>query len=250
MNILGVDIGGTGIKGAIVETKTGELVSERVRLETPHPATPQAVADTIKELVNMLKYSGPIGCGFPARVLDGIVKTAANIDESWVDIPVNQMLSEALNTEVFVANDADVAGLCEAEIGAARGKHGVVIFLTLGTGIGSSIFINGTPYLNTELGHLKFKGEVAEKYCSALVREKEDLKWKDWGERLNNYLKYVAFILNPDLFVLGGGASKKFDKYKDKLSVGVPVVPAVHLNLAGIIGAAMYGEHCLLQKRT
>ncbi|MCR5537084.1 MAG: ROK family protein [Succinivibrio sp.] len=247
MQILGVDIGGTGIKGAIVDTKTGELISERVRFETPHPATPQAVAETLKRLVTTLKYSGPIGCGFPARVLDGIVKTAANIDESWVEIPVNQMLSESLNCEVFVANDADVAGLCEAEIGAAKDSRGVVVFLTLGTGIGSSIFINGTPFLNTELGHLKFKGEEAEKYCSALVREKEELKWKEWGERLNSYLKYVAFILNPDLFVIGGGASKKFDKFKDKLSVGVPVVPAQHLNLAGIIGAAMYGEHCLHQ---
>ena len=248
MQLLGVDIGGTGIKGAIVDTVTGELVSERVRIETPHPATPVAVAETLQKLVATLKYTGPIGCGFPARVLNGLVKTAANIDKSWIEVPVNRLFSKALNTEVFVANDADVAGLCELEIGAARNQSGVVIFLTLGTGIGSAIFVNGVPYLNTELGHLKFKGDAAEKYCSALVKEKEELKWKEWGERLNQYLKYVEFILQPDLFVLGGGGSKKFDKYKERLTLETPVVVAEHLNMAGIIGAAMYGEHCLKEQ--
>lgn len=242
MQILGIDIGGTGIKGAIVETDTGELLSERQRLLTPQPATPAAIAATLKELVDTLGFKGPVSCGFPSRIEKGIVRTAANIDKSWIDIPVEQLFSETLGRQVYVANDADVAGLCELKLGAAKGMMGPVLFLTVGTGIGSALFIDGHMYPGTELGHLKFKGDVAEHYCSGAVKEKEDLKWKQWGKRFNEYLRHVDFLLKPDVFVLGGGVSKKFEKYKDEIDPAIKIVPAQHLNLAGIIGAALYGK--------
>jgi polyphosphate glucokinase len=241
MDILGIDIGGTGIKGAVVDTVSGELKTERIRLLTPQPATPEAIADTVSKLVEQIGFDGPIACGFPSRVIHGVVKTAANIDKSWINVPVEDLFSTRLGRKVYVANDADVAGLAELHFGAAKDVAGTVLFLTLGTGIGSCIFVDGTFCPNTELGHLKFHGDSAERYCSGLVKEKEDLKWKDWGVRLNEYLHYVNFLLCPDLIVLGGGASKKFDKYAEVLDVDVEVKPAQMLNLAGIVGAGMYG---------
>ncbi|MBO5566849.1 MAG: ROK family protein [Succinivibrio sp.] len=249
MEILGVDIGGTGIKGAVVDTKTGELITERLRIETPHPATPDAVAETLKELVKQIGFKGPIGCGFPARVIKGNVLTASNIDESWINTPVEKMFKKVLGTDVFVANDADCAGLAELKFGAAKNYKGNIIFITIGTGLGSAIFVNGVLYPNTELGHLQFKGDKAERYCSGLVKEKYKLKWAEWGERFNEYLKYIEFLMLPDLFVLGGGGSKKFDKFKDSLTIETKVIPAENMNLAGIIGAALYGETCLPQKK-
>ena len=242
MEILGIDIGGSGIKGAIVDTATGELKSERIRLVTPQPATPEAVAQTLKELVDQIGYKGPIGCGFPARVINGEVLTAANIDKSWINVKVEDLFSKVTGQKVFVANDADVAGLAELTFGAVKDYKGPVLFLTIGTGIGSALFINGQMYPNTEFGHLKFKGDVAEHYCADSVREKEDLGFKEWGERLNKFLEYIAFLTQPDFIVLGGGVSKKFDKYKDKLTLSTKVVPATTLNLAGIIGAALYAQ--------
>lgn len=250
MEILGVDIGGSGIKGAIVDTKTGKLLTERIRIKTPNPATPEAVADTLKELVDTIKWSGPVACGFPARIENGVAKTAANIDKTWINIEVEKLFSKKLGQEVFVANDADVAALGEMKYGAgADYQKGQVIFLTIGTGIGSALFIDGHMYKNTELGHLQFHGDSAEKYCSDSAREKLDLKWKEFGKRFNEYLEYVDFVLRPDLFILGGGASKKFDKYKDEISMKDKVKPAQTLNLAGILGAAAYGEECLLNKK-
>ncbi|MBO6258687.1 MAG: ROK family protein [Succinivibrio sp.] len=245
MEILGVDIGGTGIKGAVVDTATGDLLTERVRIETPQPATPTAICDTLKKLVDTIGYKGPIGCGFPSRITRGVVKTASNIDKSWVNVPVEKLFSEKVGAQVFVANDADVAGLCELRLGAGKDSSGVVLFLTFGTGIGSAIFVNGQLYPNTELGQIKFKGDVAEHYCSGLVREKEDLKWKEWGNRVNEYLTYIDYLLKPDVILLGGGVSKKFEKYAEKLTLETPVKPGEYLNLAGIIGAALYGEACL-----
>ena len=182
MDILGVDIGGSGIKGAIVDTITGELKSERIRIQTPQPATPEAVAKTLKELVDQIGYKGPVGCGFPARIINGEVLTAANIDSSWINIKVEELFSKTLNTDVFVANDADVAGLAELAFGAVKDYYGPVLFLTIGTGFGSALFINGQMYPNTEFGHLKFKGDIAEHDCADSVREKEDLSFKEWGE--------------------------------------------------------------------
>ena len=188
MEILGIDIGGSGIKGAIVDTATGELKSERIRLVTPQPATPEAVAQTLKELVDQIGYKGPIGCGFPARVINGEVLTAANIDKSWINVKVEDLFSKVTGQKVFVANDADVAGLAELTFGAVKDYKGPVLFLTIGTGIGSALFINGQMYPNTEFGHIKFKGDIAEHYCSDAVREREELGYKEWGERLNKFL--------------------------------------------------------------
>ncbi|HAO92284.1 MAG: ROK family protein [Succinivibrio sp.] len=242
MEILGIDIGGSGIKGAIVDTATGELKSERIRLVTPQPATPEAVAQTLKELVDQIGYKGPIGCGFPARVINGEVLTAANIDKSWINVKVEDLFSKVTGQKVFVANDADVAGLAELTFGAVKDYKGPVLFLTIGTGIGSALFINGQMYPNTEFGHIKFKGDIAEHYCSDAVREREELGYKEWGERLNKFLEYIAFLTQPDFIVLGGGVSKKFEKYESKLTLSTKVVPATTLNLAGIIGAAMYAK--------
>ena len=242
MEILGIDIGGSGIKGAIVDTATGELKSERIRLVTPQPATPEAVAQTLKELVDQIGYKGPIGCGFPARVINGEVLTAANIDKSWINVKVEDLFSKVTGQKVFVANDADVAGLAELTFGAVKDYKGPVLFLTIGTGIGSALFINGQMYPNTEFGHIKFKGDLAEHYCSDAVREREELGYKEWGERLNKFLEYIAFLTQPDFIVLGGGVSKKFEKYESKLTLSTKVVPATTLNLAGIIGAARYAK--------
>ena len=242
MEILGIDIGGSGIKGAIVDTATGELKSERIRLVTPQPATPEAVAQTLKELVDQIGYKGPIGCGFPARVINGEVLTAANIDKSWINVKVEDLFSKVTGQKVFVANDADVAGLAELTFGAVKDYKGPVLFLTIGTGIGSALFINGQMYPNTEFGHIKFKGDIAEHYCSDAVRVREELGYKEWGERLNKFLEYIAFLTQPDFIVLGGGVSKKFEKYESKLTLSTKVVPATTLNLAGIIGAAMYAK--------
>lgn len=244
MEILGVDIGGSGIKGAVVDTKTGELKTERLRLKTPQPATPEAVARTLKELVDQIGWKGPVACGFPARVIHGVVYTAANIDKSWLNTKVEELFSKTLGTDVYVANDADVAGLAEMHFGAGRNyQQGTqVLFLTIGTGIGSALFLNGKLYTNTELGHLKFHGDSAERYCSDSARERYELKWKEFGERFNEYLTYVEFLLQPDVIILGGGASKKFDKYSDCFTVKTKVIPAETLNMAGIIGAAMLGE--------
>lgn len=230
MEILGIDIGGSGIKGAIVDTATGELKSERIRLVTPQPATPEAVAQTLKELVDQIGYKGPIGCGFPARVINGEVLTAANIDKSWINVKVEDLFSKVTGQKVFVANDADVAGLAELTFGAVKDYKGPVLFLTIGTGIGSALFINGQMYPNTEFGHIKFKGDIAEHYCSDAVREREELGYKEWGERLNKFLEYIAFLTQPDFIVLGGGVSKKFEKYESKLTLSTKVVPATTLD--------------------
>ncbi len=244
MEILGVDIGGTGIKGAVIETTTGELKTERLRLLTPQPATPKAVAQTLKELVKQIGFSGPIACGFPARITQGIVRTAANIDDSWIDVPVEQLFQDTLGTDypIPVVNDADAAGLCEQVLGAAKGRMDKVLFLVVGTGIGSAFFSHGQMYEGSELGHLKFKGDIAEHYCSGIVREREDLSWEKWGKRFGKYLNYVNFLFDPDLFIIGGGVSAKFEKWKAFLPQDLNIVPAQTLNHAGIIGAALYGE--------
>ena len=249
MELLGVDIGGSGIKKAIVDTKTGKLLTERLRLKTPQPSTPQAVAATIKDLVQQIGYKGPIACGFPARVINGVVLTAANVDKSWMRVPIEQMLSEELGTDVFVANDADVAGLAEMCFGAGKDEKGKVLIVTIGTGIGTAMFFKGGLLPNFEIGHILLHGDDAERYCSDAAREKLDLKWKDFGKRFNEYLTRIEFLIQPDLFILGGGASKKFEKFQDQIKLEqARVIPAETLNLAGIIGAAMYCERRLQEK--
>lgn len=249
MELLGIDIGGSGIKGAIVDTTTGKLLTERLRLKTPQPSTPEAVADTIKELVDTIGYKGPIACGFPARVINGVVLTAANVDKSWIRVPIENLLSQKLGTDVYVANDADVAGLAEMCFGAGKDEKGKVLIVTIGTGIGTAMFFKGELLPNFEIGHILLHGDDAERYCSDSAREKLDLKWKDFGKRFNEYLNRIEFLIQPDLFILGGGASKKFEKFQDQIKVEqARVIPAETLNLAGIIGAAMYCERRLQEK--
>lgn len=243
MNILGVDVGGSGIKGAIVDTTTGALVSERIRIETPKPATPEAVALTIKELVRQHEWSGPIGVGFPAAIQHGVARTAANIDASFVGTSVEELFSEHTACPVYVANDADVAAMAEMQFGAGKNHRGVVLIVTIGTGLGTALFTNGQLLPNTELGHIYLdNGIEAERFASEAVRDTEALKWKQWGVRFNQYLSIMEALLWPDLVILGGGASAKMDKFAPQITIKAPVVAAKFLNQAGIVGAALYAR--------
>ena len=238
MDVLGIDIGGSGIKGAIVDVSSGQLVSERLRLETPLPATPHAVADTVAELVKQFNWQGPIGCGFPAIISNGVAKSAANIDASWIDTDVEALLRGATGCPCSVVNDADAAGLAEMRFGCGKDRSGTVLVLTLGTGIGSALFYNGILYPNSELGHLQMKTGIAEQYTSAAVRKNEDLSWKDWSKRLNKFFVQVERLFSPEQIIIGGGVSRKHDKFFPYLNLQAEVLPAELRNQAGIIGAA------------
>jgi polyphosphate glucokinase len=244
--ILGIDVGGSGLKGALVNIKTGEFVTEKFRLPTPKPATTEAVAETFKSIVEHFNWKGPIGCGVPAVVHNGITKTAANIDKSFVNANIQSIFSKACGCDVLVLNDADAAGIAELNFGAAEGKNGTIIMLTLGTGIGSALFTDGVLIQNTEFGHLKFENSVAEKYCADSIRKNEDLSWKDYGKRLNKFLLHIEHLFSPDLILLGGGGSKHFQKFEDHLKLTYSKVkPAQLLNEAGIIGAAYFAYYKL-----
>ncbi len=237
MDVLGIDIGGSGIKGAIVDVSSGQLVSKRVRLETPLPATPQAVAGTVAELVKQLNWHGPVGCGFPAIISQGVAKSAANIDASWIGTDVEALLSKATACPCSVVNDADAAGLAEMRFGCGKERSGTVLVLTLGTGIGSALFYNGMLYPNSELGHLQMKTGIAEQYASAAARKNEGLSWKAWAKRLNKFFSQVERLFSPELIILGGGVSRKHDKFFPYLNLQAEVQPAELRNQAGIIGA-------------
>ncbi len=241
MNVFGIDVGGSGIKGAPVDTNTGELVAERVRIKTPQPARPEAIVETSVQLVRQTGWDGPVGCGFPAVVKDGVVKTAANIDEANVGFDMQGRLEEELGNPVRVINDADAAGMAEMRWGAGREMEGVVLMLTLGTGIGSSLFVDGTLVPNTELGHIEVRGRDAEHRASDSARKRDDLSWREYAERLDEYLHRVENLLWPDLIVVGGGISKKSEKFLPHLTTRTKVVPAQMLNEAGIAGAALAG---------
>lgn len=247
--ILGIDIGGSGIKGAPVDIKTGKLLGERHRIPTPDPSTPKKVAKTIQELVQHFKWKGPVGCGFPAVVQNGVVRTAANIHKTWINTDARKLFKEAIDLPVWVTNDADAAGLAEVKLGAGAGFKGAVVVLTIGTGIGTSLFIKGRLYPNTEFGHVEFKGMDAELYTSDATRKKENLDWAAWGKRLNEYLQHIEFLTWPEMIILGGGASKKLDLFKDQLDLKAKLVPAHFLNDAGIIGAAMAAKVNLKKKK-
>jgi len=246
MQILGIDIGGSGIKGAIVDVQSGQLVSERLRVATPSPATPQAVAAAAGELVREIGWQGPVGCGFPAVIVNGVARTAANIDESWIGTNVAAILSEAIGSNCYLINDADAAGVAEMRFGCGRGHNGSVLVLTLGTGIGSAMFINGTLYPNSELGHLRLKAGPAEHYASAAVRKNEDLDWKPWAKRLNKFFAQVERTISPQLIIIGGGVSRQHDKFFPFLKVQAELLPAQLRNQAGIIGAACLAAERLL----
>jgi polyphosphate glucokinase len=238
MRVLGIDIGGTGIKGAVVDTKHGVLKTDRLRLLTPHPAEPRAVADVVQTLVGHFDWSGPIGCTFPGVTKGGTIHTAANLVDGWVGVDAAVLFGEATGCPVTVLNDADAAGLAEVAFGAARGHEGLVMMITLGTGIGTAIVHDGVLVPNTELGHIALHGDDAEKYASEIVREREDLGYDVWGTRVDEYLRLLEDLFWPDLFVLGGGISKKADKFVEYLHCRTPVVAARLLNQAGIVGAA------------
>jgi polyphosphate glucokinase len=236
----GVDIGGTGIKGAVVDVETGALTTERTRVLTPHPATPESVVPVVKEVVNKTEYAGPVGCAFPAVVKNGVACTAANIDPSWIGTSVADAVSEQLSgVPVSVINDADAAGIAELRFGAGRDVGGVVVMLTVGTGIGSALFVDGRLVPNSELGHLEVDGHVAERRASEIVREEEDLSRKQWAKRFNRYLEVLEGLFWPDLVIVGGGVSKAPEKFMPLLESKAPIVPARLANSAGIIGAAL-----------
>lgn len=239
MKVLGIDVGGTGIKGAIVDTESGELITERHRIATPKPATPQAVAETVKKLVEHFNWQGKVGCGFPTPLSHGRCQLSSNLDKSWTNVQVDELFKKEAGIDFTVINDADAAALAEMNFGAGKGKQGLVAVITLGTGIGSGLFFNGNLIPNTELGHTSYKGEDFEKYAADSARKRDDLSYKKWGKRLDKYFKHVQLILSPDLFIIGGGASKKLDKFKDEIEIETPIIPAENKNEAGIIGAAM-----------
>jgi polyphosphate glucokinase len=243
MEILGIDIGGSGIKGAIVNVETGEMLTERYRIPTPQPATPNAVTTTVADVVNFFSWDGITGCGFPAVVKNEVALTAANIDESWIGVNVAEMISSKTGCLTHVSNDVDAAGWAEINFGAGKNVKGVVLILALGTGIGSSLFVDGRQVPNTELGHVQMYGDIAEKYAANSAREKYNLSWEKWGQRLNEYLNYIESILYPDLIILGGGVSKYYQEFFPYLKCRAQLVPAKLRNQAGIVGAACAAKY-------
>ncbi len=240
--ILGVDVGASGIKGTLVDVSTGKLINNRHRIPMPKDAPPEVVADLFKELVTHFEYVGPIGCGFPAVIKEGVAHTAANLDKKWIGTDVAKLFTEVSGNPVYVVNDADAAGIAEMKLGAGRDKKGIVVLITIGTGLGTAVFINGQLLPNTELGHIYLpSGIEAERYAANSTKKREELTWKQWGKRFNEYLQSMDNLLNPDLFILGGGTSKNFIEYESYLKTRCSVVPAEMQNAAGIVGAAQYG---------
>lgn len=239
MKVLGIDIGGSGIKGAPVDTDTGLLLSDRVRIPTPSPSTPEAVAEVVARVAGSFGDTAICGCTFPAIVQSGMVRSAANVDKSWIGVDGDALLSRATGRTVALLNDADAAGIAEMTFGAGRGNMGVVMILTFGTGIGSAIFTHGKLVPNTELGHLKIRGADAEHRASDRARKDERLSWDEWAERVNEYLTELEALFSPDLFIFGGGVSKHHEKFFPMLTTNAPLVPASLLNEAGIVGAAL-----------
>jgi polyphosphate glucokinase len=239
MEALGIDIGGTGIKGALVNTASGELLTERYRLLTPQPATPKAMIQTMGKIVSHFNWQGPVGCGYPGVVKDGVVYTASNVSKKWIGFNLVDGLRELTGCDVVALNDADAAGLAEMRFGAGRDQNGVVFVITLGTGIGTALFVAGQLVPNLELGHVEIGGQEAEARAAAVVRKQARLSWKKWGRRVNRYLVTMEQLLWPDLIIVGGGVSKSHAKFFPFFTTQTPVVPAQMLNQAGIIGAAM-----------
>ncbi len=238
--ILGIDVGGTGMKGALIDITKGELTTERFKLLTPQPATPKAMAETFKKIIKEFDYSGPIGCGFPAVIKHNRSLTASNIDKSWIGKNVAEVFAGKNADKVFVLNDADAAAIAEMKFGAGVGLKGLTMMITIGTGIGSCLFLDGKRIPNTELGHVRMHGNIAERYASNSARKEFDLSWEEFGNRFNEYLQYVYHLLSPDTIILSGGVSKKFKNFSDYLDLPIKVVPADLLNNAGIVGAAAF----------
>jgi polyphosphate glucokinase len=242
--ILGIDIGGSGIKGAPVDTATGKLTAERHRIATPEGARPDDVKDVVAELVRHFGHKGAVGVTFPGIVQHGVTLSAANVDKGWIGLDADKLFTDATGQNVTLINDADAAGLAEAKFGAGAGVAGTVLVLTFGTGIGSALIYDGVLVPNTELGHLWLRDKHAETWASDRARERDDLNWKQWAARASKYLQHLELLFSPDLFIIGGGVSKKADKWQTALVLErSKLVPAALLNDAGIVGAAMIAEH-------
>ena len=239
MQQMGIDVGGSGIKGAIVDLETGELTTKRHRIETPKKSTPTAVLDVVRDVVAFHEWKGAVGITIPSVVQHGVVKSAANISKKWIGVDAETVFSEALGVPVAVLNDADAAGIAEVKYGAAHGADGVILVLTFGTGIGSALINNGALVPNTEMGHLEFRGMEAEAYAAARLVERENMNIDWWASRVNEFLQHVDFIFNPDVIIFGGGISKRFDDLVRHFDVRAEVLPATLRNNAGIVGAAM-----------
>ncbi|OON81352.1 polyphosphate--glucose phosphotransferase [Streptomyces tsukubensis] len=242
MQIFGVDIGGSGIKGAPVDLDRGDLAQKRHKVLTPHPAVPDGVAEKVKEVIDHFDWTGPVGVTFPGVITDGTALTAANVDKSWIGTDIEKLLGDRLGKgcPVTALNDADAAGVAEMNFGAGRDRKGTVIVLTFGTGIGSALFSNGVLVPNTELGHLELEGHDAEKRASSKVKEDHDMSWQHWAHRVRKYLAHVEMLFSPELFIVGGGVSRKADKFLPLIEgIKAEIVPAQLLNNAGIVGAAM-----------
>jgi polyphosphate glucokinase len=237
---LGVDIGGSAIKSAPVDVASGRLLRSRRRVPTPNPSTPKAVGEVVGRLVRQVDWHGAVGCAFPAIVKHGVTLSAANVDASWIETDADALLTEATGCPVTVINDADAAGVAEMRWGAGQGRRGLVIMVTLGTGIGTALFIDGALVPNTELGHLVIRGEDAEERASASAREEHQLSWVEWGALVDEYLRYVERLFSPDLFIVGGGVSEHADRFMPLLTVRAEVVPAAMGNDAGIAGSAWF----------
>ena len=238
MNRLGIDIGGTGIKGGVVDLETAELVGERYRLLTPDPATPENCAEVIAQILEHFGWDGRTGIAVPGKIVDSIVRSAYNIDDSWLGVNADEFFTERLGVDCVVINDADAAGLAEMRWGAGQGENGLVIMLTFGTGIGSAMFLGGRMIPNTELGHLELRGTDVENWASANAREEEELSWDEWAARLNEYFEHLELLFSPSLYIVGGGVSKKHEEFLPKIKTRGRMVPARFRNRAGIIGLA------------
>ena len=243
--ILGIDVGGTGIKAALVDVESGRLQSDRRRVNTPRPATPDAMAAAVKQLLGEFDFNGTVGCCFPTIVVHGQARSVSNLDEAWRDVHIDETFARATGLPFFVINDADAAAVAEMQLGAGRGLDGLVLTITIGTGLGSGMYYNGQLIPNLELGHMAGKdGEPFEAYASKRAREAENLSWLEWGTRFNAFLKRVDRVCPSDHLIIGGGTSKKFDRFRDALTISTPIHVARFLNNAGIIGAAVAATHC------
>lgn len=243
MKILGIDIGGSGIKAAIVDTKTGKLLTERHRIPTPKPATPELVSKTVKEMIAHFNWKKEVGCSFPTTIVDGKCIHSGNLSEKWLNVKVDKLFKKECKLPFYVSNDADLAGLAEVNLGAGKNEKGVTIVITIGTGIGSGLFFNQELIPNLELGKmLHYDGKIIEHFTADSVRKREDLSLKQWAIRFDSLLNYTRIVFSPSLIILGGGISKKYDKFKEYLTTDVTVKVAEFKNNAGIIGAAMYAK--------
>jgi polyphosphate glucokinase len=240
MHALGIDIGGTGMKGAPVDVATGKLLADRKKIATPRPAVPEALAAVVTELVTSFDWSGPVGITFPGVVVDGVTRTAANLDPAWVGLDTRALFAKAAGNPVQVLNDADAAGVAEMIFGAGKGECGTVLMLTFGTGIGSALFVDGKLVPNTEFGHVEIHGHDAETRASEHAKELHDMSWDKWAGRVDEYMRHIEAVLSPDLFIIGGGISKESEKFVPLLTgIRARIVPATLRNDAGIVGAAM-----------